>query len=61
MKVSVIIVAAGWGIRLKAGVPKAFVLLKGRPLVAYSLAVFQTMKAVNGIIVVGHKDHLKRF
>ncbi len=61
MNVSVIIVAAGRGSRLKAGAPKAFVLLKGRPLIAHSLAVFQTMKVVNGIIVVGHKDHLKRF
>ena len=61
MNISVIIVAAGGGTRLKAGVPKAFVILKGRPLIAYSLAVFQTMKAVNSIVVVGHQDHLKRF
>ncbi|MBI3314801.1 MAG: 2-C-methyl-D-erythritol 4-phosphate cytidylyltransferase [Candidatus Omnitrophica bacterium] len=61
MNVSVIIVAAGGGTRLKAGVPKAFVLLKDKPLIAHSLAVFQRMRAVNGIIVVGHKDHLKRF
>ena len=61
MNVSVIIVAAGWGTRLKAGAPKALVLLKGKPLIAYSLGVFQTMKAVNSIVVVGHKDHLKHF
>ncbi len=61
MNVSVIIVAAGRGTRLKAGRPKAFVLLKGKPLIVHSLAVFQAMKAVNGIVVVGYKDHLKRF
>ena len=61
MNISVIIVAAGSGTRLRAKGPKAFVLLKGRPLIAHSLAVFQKAGAVNSIVVVGHKDHLKRF
>ena len=61
MRIQVIIVAAGSGTRLRSHVPKAFVLFKKKPLIAHSLAVFQKAAAVNGIIVVGHKDHLKRF
>ena len=41
MKTEVIVVAAGLGRRLNAKVPKALVLLKGRPLITYCLAVFE--------------------
>ena len=61
MNVQVILLAAGSGVRLKAGEPKAFVLLKDKPLFVHSLAVFQKIKMVKGIVVVGHKDHLERF
>ena len=61
MKVWVIIVAAGSGTRLKVKVPKAFVCLRGKPLITYSLVVFQNIRVVDSIIVVGHRDHLKRF
>jgi len=61
MKTQVIIVAAGSGKRFGASIPKALTLLSGMPLVTYSLKIFEHCKAVNGIIVVGHKGHLPRF
>ena len=60
MKIGVIIVAGGSGTRLKAKVPKAFVFLKGKPLITRSLTVFQRCAVVKSIVVVGHKDHLGR-
>jgi 2-C-methyl-D-erythritol 4-phosphate cytidylyltransferase len=61
MKVQVIIVAAGSGVRFKSKIPKPFVLLKSRPLIAYSLAVFEKAKAIDSVIIAGHKDFLNRF
>lgn len=50
--VSVIIVAAGSGVRLGARVPKAFVSLNGKPMVGYSLQAFQECQSVAEIILV---------
>ena len=61
MKVQVVLVAAGSGTRLKAAKPKALVLLKGKPLVWYSLKAFETSKLITGVIVVGHPDHMGSF
>ena len=61
MKTQVIIVAAGSGTRFRAKLPKPFVLLRGKPLIAHSLNIFEQNSAVNGIIVVGHKEYLGRF
>ena len=60
-KTQVIIAAAGSGTRFRSRVPKPFVLLKGKALIARSLAVFQRSKAIDSVIVVGHKDYLGRF
>ena len=61
MKTEVIIVAAGAGKRLNATVPKALILLKRKPLISYSLKVFNDHKDIDGIVIVGVKDHLKDF
>jgi len=61
MKTEVIIVAAGSGKRLNAKVPKAFVLIKGRPLLVYCLKVFNEHPDIDGIVLVAVKDHLKAF
>ncbi|MDO9069165.1 MAG: 2-C-methyl-D-erythritol 4-phosphate cytidylyltransferase, partial [Deltaproteobacteria bacterium] len=50
--VSVIIVAAGSGVRLGAKVPKAFVSLNGKPMVEYSLQAFQECQSISEIILV---------
>ena len=52
MKTEVIVVAAGTGRRLNAKVPKALVLLKGRPLITYCLKVFEKHPGIDGVTVV---------
>ncbi len=47
-----LIVGAGSGARMGAGVPKAFLPLAGRPMVDHSLAVFDAHPAVDSIVLV---------
>lgn len=61
MKVSVIIVAAGSGLRFQSAVPKPFVILKKKPIIHYSLAVVENIAAVDEVVIVGHNDFLTRF
>ena len=61
VKTEVIVVAGGAGKRLNASVPKALVLLKGKPLISYCLKVLNTHKDIDGIVLVGVKDYLKDF
>jgi len=51
-----VVVAAGSGERLGAGVPKAFVVLAGRPLVAFSLGAILTVGVPRAVVAVppGH-------
>ena len=57
--VAVIVVAAGSGTRLGLGMPKAFVELAGRPLLAHALsAVFALPEAVQ-VVVVAPADGLE--
>jgi 2-C-methyl-D-erythritol 4-phosphate cytidylyltransferase len=53
VKTEVIVVAAGLGRRLNSKVPKALVLLKGKPLVAYSLKVFEDHPGIDSVVLVG--------
>lgn len=46
-----IVVAAGSGARMGAGIPKALVPLGGRPLVAWSLAAIAACEAIDGIVL----------
>jgi len=48
-RVAVALLAGGSGIRLKSGVPKAFVPLGGLPLFMHSLLAFDAMPAVSSI------------
>ena len=61
MKTEVIVVAAGLGRRLKSKVPKALALLKGKPLISYSLKIFEDYPGISSVVVVGAKDFLPRF
>jgi 2-C-methyl-D-erythritol 4-phosphate cytidylyltransferase len=61
MKIEVIVVAAGAGKRLNSKIPKALVLLKGIPMVAYSLKVFEEHPGINSVVLVGTAKHLPRF
>ena len=53
-----IIVAGGSSRRM--GFDKTFALLAGKPVIAHSVAAFETADCVRDIIVVGHADHLTR-
>jgi 2-C-methyl-D-erythritol 4-phosphate cytidylyltransferase len=53
MGTGAILLCAGKGERLGAGVPKALALLAGRPLFAWSLEVLERSTAIESIVVVG--------
>lgn len=52
MTATVVIVAAGSGERLRAGVPKAFVPLAGRPMLDWAVAAFADHPDIDGVVVV---------
>jgi 2-C-methyl-D-erythritol 4-phosphate cytidylyltransferase len=52
MIVGAIVVAAGSGVRLGAGIPKALVLLNGRPLVEWAAVAFAQHPDVGPVVVV---------
>lgn len=58
MLVNVIIVAAGKGLRLKSQIPKQFLPLSGKPILAHTLAIFEQHPAVEEIVIVGAQDWL---
>ncbi len=60
MKVQAIIPAAGSGKRLKSKIPKPLVLLRGKPLLMYSLQVLERCSLIESVVVVGNKNHLGR-
>lgn len=54
--VGVVVVAAGSGSRLGAGLPKAFVVLGGRPLLGHALAGVAAVLGVGSVVVVVPAD-----
>ena len=61
MKTEVMVVAAGLGRRLNAKGPKALLLLKGKPLIAYCLKVFENHPGIDGVVIVGAGGFLSQF
>ena len=60
MKVTAIITAAGKGKRMLHSVPKHFIRLKDKPVLAYTLDVFERCPDVNQVLVVsrsGEEDY----
>ncbi len=51
-----IILAAGRGTRMQAGMNKQYLLLKGKPILAYTLEAFERNSLIDDIILVIHKD-----
>lgn len=51
-----IILAGGTGSRVGAGIPKQFIEIMGKPILAYTLEVFQNNRNIDAIEVVCHKD-----
>ena len=61
MKTQVIIPAAGLGARLKVAVAKPLIELNGKPLIVYSLEVFEQCSCVHSVILAGGKENLIDF
>jgi len=59
-KVIAIIPAAGKGIRLGKGIPKAFLEVAGVPLIVHTLLRFEKCPDVDELIVLVHQDYLER-
>ena len=59
MSVTAILLCAGRGERLDAGVPKALAPLAGRPLFAWSLETLQRSSAIDAIVLVGARRLLR--
>ena len=56
-----VIVAAGRGRRVGAGINKVLLPLLGRPVVAWSLAAFHRVADLDGIVLVGGEADLDQF
>jgi 2-C-methyl-D-erythritol 4-phosphate cytidylyltransferase len=54
-----IILAAGKGARMNAGMNKQFILLNGKPLLVHTLEAFQNCKEIDSIILVAGRDELQ--
>ena len=59
MKVAAIIPAAGIGARMKHDVPKPYLMLAGKPILAHTLAVFEAAPEVHEVTVVVHPADLE--
>ncbi len=60
MNVAVILVAAGTGVRLGAGTPKAFAPLCGEPMLAHALRGVLGCGEVGHVVVVAPASHLRQ-
>lgn len=58
MKSTAIVLAAGQGKRMNSKVQKQFLLIKGKPVLYYSLFCFQNSREIEEIIVVTGKDSI---
>lgn len=58
MKSTAIVLAAGQGKRMNSKVQKQFLLIKGKPVLYYSLSCFQKSREIEEIIVVTGKESI---
>ena len=59
MKVVAIVVAGGVGKRLKSKIHKPFIRLRGRPMLAWTLAAFERTPGIDGVVLVAHRSDLE--
>lgn len=57
-KVSALIVAGGVGSRMGTSVPKQFIEVLGKPVIAYTLEAFSNNKGVDEIVIVTLDDYI---
>lgn len=60
MGVCAIVFAGGSGVRMGAAIPKQFLELDGRPVLAHTLALFQDHPLIEGIYLVVNADWIDR-
>ena len=60
-EVGVVVVAAGLGTRLGAGMPKALVPLGGEPLVVHAVRAARAVRGLRQLVVVAPATHLQQF
>lgn len=53
-----VILAGGIGTRVGAGIPKQFIQVQNKPILAYTLEIFQENPLIDAIEIVCHKDWL---
>jgi len=61
MKVQAIIPAAGMGTRLKSETIKSMILIHGKPLLIYTLEIFEMSPSVQSVVLVVPKDRSAEF
>lgn len=54
-----IILAGGTGSRIGADIPKQFIKIMGKPILAYTLEVFQQNENIDAIEIVCHRDWME--
>ena len=62
--ITAVIIAGGKGVRMGQDIPKQFILLDGKPVIIYTLEVFEKHPLVDNIVVVcidGWQDTLKSY
>lgn len=57
MKISLILLAGGRGIRMGSSKPKTFLSLKGKPIILHSFDLFASMEEIDEIVVVCPEEH----
>ena len=57
----IIFLAAGLGVRMDKPIPKQFLRLLGKPIIAYSLEVFEKVNEISRIIVVYNKNYRQMY
>ena len=55
-----IVLAGGVGARLGKSIPKQFVEVRGKPILAYTLEKFQNNENIDVIEIVSHKDYVSK-
>ncbi len=60
MKTFVIIPSAGSGSRMKSSLPKQFIKIKGKEILAHTLEKFQNASLVNSIVISTRRDFIKK-
>lgn len=55
-----IILAGGTGARVGAAIPKQFIEVMGKPIIAYTMEIYQNNSNINAIEVVCHSDWIEK-